>query len=319
MQTYFPPIKPYSSEKIAVTAPHELYIEECGDPNGIPVVVLHGGPGAGCEPYHRRFFDPEVYRIVLIDQRGCGRSSPHAELKANDTQSLIDDLEIIRKHLNIDKWNLFGGSWGATLALLYAQAHPDHVSGMILRGIFLARQQDLDWFYIKGMNQVFPDYWNDLVTHLPETERADLLENFYKRLTGQDELARMGAAKAWSIWEGRCSTLQPNARVLDHFNDPSTAITLACLETHFFKNKCFIEENQILENMDKIKHIPGIIVHGRYDMICPLRCAWELQQQWAETDLIIVRDAGHSAGEPGITDALIHATKQMAKKQLTSA
>ena len=316
MQTLYPPIKTYAQHTIEVTPPHKLYVEECGNPEGIPVLVNHSGPGAGCETYHRRFFDPEHYRIILFDQRGAGRSTPHAELSNNTTQDLLDDMETIREYLKINRWILFGGAWGAALALLYAQSHPQHVSGLILHRIFLGRKKNIDWFYQYGASKIFPDYWEDFVNPIPENERHDLIGAYYKRLTGKDELARMSAAKNWSLWQARCTSLQPHLNILDHFSDPHFAISLATIEAHYFINNCFIEEGQILNNCNKIRHIPNYIIHGRYDMVCPLETAWELHQQTPASELLIVRDAGHSVREPGIIDALIVTTKKMSKMDL---
>jgi len=306
--TLYPDIVPYVRHSLEVTPPHILYVEECGNPSGIPVVVLHGGPGSGCEPYHRRFFDPERYRIILFDQRGCGRSSPHAELRNNTTQDLIGDMERIREHLEIDKWLLFGGSWGSTLGLVYAQAHPERVSGMMLRGIFLCTQREIDWFYQEGTSRLFPDYWQDFIQPIPEQERSDILRAYYRRLSGPDEVARMSAAKAWSRWEGRTSSLLPNKEVIDHFSDPYTALSLALIECHYFVNNAFLTADQILRNMERIVHIPATIVHGRYDAICPLESAWALHKAWPGALFSVIADAGHSASEKGIIDALVKAT-----------
>jgi len=314
MQILYPEIKPYNTRQFKVSDLHELYVEESGSKSGIPIVFLHGGPGGGSDPEHRRFFDPEKYRIILFDQRGCGRSMPHAELEANTTQDLINDLEAIRELLEIDKWVLFGGSWGSTYALLYAQAHPDRVKAMILRGIFLARTQDFRWLYQDGANHIYPDYWEDFSNHVPEDEQSDLIEAYYKRLNGADEIARMAAAKIWSIWEGRLSTLQPSHKLLEHCSDPRTALSLARIEAHYMKHDCFIEANQIVDNLDKIQDIPGVIVHGRYDMVCTLDNAYTLHRHWPISELNIVRDAGHSAGEAGNIDALIRATRSMANR-----
>ncbi len=314
MHILYPPIKPYREQRLDVEPPHTLHIEESGNRNGMPVLFLHGGPGAGCESHHRRFFDPEKYRIILFDQRGCGRSTPHASLENNHTQGLIEDIEAIRNLLEIDQWVLFGGSWGATLALLYAQQHPDKVSGMILRGVFLSRRRDIEWLYKDGVNRIFPDAWQEFLKPIPTSERDNLLKAYYEKLTGQDELARMGAAKAWAGWEGHTATLRPSLNVMDHFADPHTALSLARIEAHYFINSSFIEENQILNNMDSIKDIPGIIIHGRYDMICPLENAFELHERWPDSELFIIRDAGHASSESGIVDALVKATDEMAKK-----
>lgn len=314
MLILYPDIKPYSEHRLEVDEPHTLYIEESGNRDGIPVLFLHGGPGGGCEPFFRRFFDPEKYRIILFDQRGAGRSTPHAELRGNTTQALIEDIEKIREHLEIDKMLLFGGSWGSTLALAYAEEYPDNVVGMILRGIFLCRNKDLRWLYQEGASRIFPDAWKEYLKPIPKSERDDIIAAFYKRLTGTDELARMAAAKAWSLWEGHCATLRPSHTVIDHMAEPHTAISLARIECHFFINNAFLEEDQILRRAHRISHIPGIIVHGRYDMICPLDNAFDLHSVWENSELHIVRDAGHASSEPGIVDALVRATDEMAKR-----
>ncbi len=314
MYKLYPDIKPYARHRLAVEPPHELYIEECGNPDGLPVVFVHGGPGAGCEPYHRRFFDPNDYRIVLFDQRGCGRSTPHAELKGNTTQALVADMEVIRQKLGIERWVVFGGSWGSTLGLVYAETHPERVLGLILRGVFLCRPHEIRWFYQEGASRIFPDYWEDYLRVIPEVERPDMVRAYYQRLTGEDELARMAAAKAWSIWEGRAATLQPNKNVIDHFANPSTALSLARIECHYFINDSFLEPNQILRDAHRLADIHGVIVHGRYDVVCPVENAWELSRAWPQSELRIIADAGHSAAEPGTTDALIKATMTMASR-----
>ncbi len=312
MYKLYPEIKPYATHRLPVASPHQIYIEECGNPDGLPVVFVHGGPGAGCEAYHRRFFDPNVYRIVLFDQRGCGRSTPHAELAGNTTQALVADMETIRQHLNIDRWVVFGGSWGSTLGLVYAQSHPERVQGLILRGIFLCRPHEIEWFYQQGASRIFPDYWEDYLRPIPEAERGDMVRAYYKRLTGDDEVARMAAAKAWSVWEGRAATLRPSKSVIDHFANPSTALSLARIECHYFMNDSFLEPDQILRDARRLAGIPGIIVHGRYDIVCPVENAWSLRRAWPQAQLNIIPDAGHSASEPGITDALVKATMMMA-------
>lgn len=315
MQPLYPVIKTYAEHRLKVTPPHEIYVEECGNPEGIPVLVVHSGPGAGCEGYHRQFFDPDLYRIILFDQRGAGRSTPHAELSHNTTQDLIDDMETIRDYLNINRWVLFGGAWGSALSLLYAQTYPQNVRGMILHRVFLGRQHNIDWFYQSGASKIFPDYWEEFVSVIPENERENLIKAYSKRLTGRDELARMSAAKHWSLWQARTCSLHPHLHLIDHFSDPHFAIALATIETHFFLNQCFIEDNQIIDNCNKLRHIPNIIVHGRYDMVCPLHTAWELHLACPASELMIIRDAGHSIREPGIIDALILATKKMAKQE----
>jgi len=314
MLTLYPEVKPNDKFRLNVSALHEIYVEECGNPHGIPVLVVHGGPGAGCDATMRRFFDTTHYRIVLFDQRGAGRSLPHAELEENTTQALISDMEAIRRKLRIDRWILFGGSWGSTLSLAYAQTHPEKVLGLILRGIFLCRDQDLHWFYQDGASHVFPDYWEDYQRLIPEDERADYIAAYYKRLVGADDVLRMAAAKAWSVWEARCATLRPNHDVVEHFADPHVATSLARIEAHYFVNHIFLAKNQLLRDAPILEKIPGIIVHGRYDMVCPLDNAMDLHRAWPESHLEIVRDAGHSALEPGIVDALVRATRDMASR-----
>lgn len=311
MRILFPKIKPYNEFRLSVDEPHELYVEECGNPSGLPVLFVHGGPGAGCESYHRRFFDPQIYRIVLFDQRGAGRSAPHAELNGNTTQALVADMESIREHLGIKEWVLFGGSWGSTLSLVYAQTHPERVLGLILRGIFLCRQREIDWFYQEGASRIFPDAWEDFQNVIPANERDNMVAAYYKRLTGDDELSRLAAARAWSLWEGRTSTLTPKSSVVDFFGQTHTALSLARIECHYFMNNIFLNENQILDDMERIAQIPGTIVQGRYDVVCPMESAWELHQRWPYSELEIIPDAGHSATEPGIVDALIKATQSM--------
>lgn len=318
MLVLYPELKPYQRHSLKVSELHELYIDEAGDPDGVPVLFIHGGPGSGCDASSRRFYDPAFYRIVTFDQRGCGRSTPHGELSDNTTHDLIADMEAIREHLGIESWVLFGGSWGSTLSLLYAQHHPQRVKALILRGIFLCRQRDFDWLYKEGANRIFPDYWEEFIKPIPQSERGDLAQAYYSRLLGDDELLRMGVAKAWSAWEGNCSKLRPSSTALAKFTKPHNALAMARIETHYFVNKGFIDENHILNNMQSIKDIPGRIVHGRYDMVCPLDNALSLHQQWPNSELVIVRDAGHSASEPGTVDALIRVVADIAK-QLKSA
>ena len=314
MHTLYPAIKPYATHRLAVDSVHQIYVEECGSPDGVPVLFIHGGPGGGSQERDRRFFDPEKYRIILFDQRGCGRSKPHAELDGNTTQNLVDDIELIRKKLDVDRWVLFGGSWGSTLSLVYAQVHPKNVLALVLRGIFLARQQDLDWLYKDGASRVFPDHWRHFLEIIPEEEQEDLLSAYYSRLTGENELARMNAAKHWSLWEGRIATLRPNHDVEEHFADPHLALSLSCTEVHYFVNNAFLENNQIIDNMNLLDQIPGVIVHGRYDMICPLDNAQLLADHWTQSELQVIRDAGHSSSEPGIIDALVRATDHFARE-----
>ena len=314
MLTLFPPIEPYKTHTIPVSDGHQLYVEECGRADGLPVVFLHGGPGSGCERYHRQFFDPDVYRIVLFDQRGSGRSIPHAVLEGNTTQNLVSDIEVVRTALGIDQWVVFGGSWGSTLGLVYAETCPEQVLGLILRGIFLCRPRDIHWFYQEGASFLLPDHWKDYRDIIPEAEQEDMVSAYYRRLTGENEVACMAAAQAWSLWEGRASTLLPKAGVVDHFVNPHTAMSLARIECHYFMNNSFLEPNQILNDAQRLHEIPGYIVHGRYDIVCPVEQAWMLHEAWPASRLQIIQDAGHSATEPGIVDALVTATIQFATR-----
>lgn len=316
MQPLFPEIKPFASHQLAVQPPHVLHIEESGSVTGLPVLFLHGGPGGGCDENSARFFDPTIYRIITFDQRGCGRSTPHACLENNTTWDLVADIELVREKLGIKQWVVFGGSWGSTLALAYAQTHSDRVLGLILRGIFLCRPTEIHWFYQQGASLLFPDYWESYIAPIPEVERDDMVRAFYKRLTGADEIAQLHAAKAWSGWEGSTITLAPNPKIADTFVETKKALAMARIECHYFINDAFLEPNQLLRDMDKIAHIPGIIVHGRYDVICPLDNAWQLHKRWTNSELNIIREAGHSAFEVGITDALVRATYEMAKHVL---
>lgn len=314
MRRLFPDISTNSHEMLDVGEGHHIYVEESGNKQGIPVLFVHGGPGAGCSASQRRFFDPSEYRIILFDQRGCGRSTPHAELKTNTTQHLVADIEKIRDLLGIEKWLLFGGSWGSTLSLVYAQTHPQRVLGLILRGIFLCRQTEIQWFYQDGASRIFPDHWQHFVHPIPVNEQHDLLSAHYSRLTGDDDIARMTSAKAWSVWEGRCSSLLPKQSAINFFSNPHTALSLARIETHYFKNDSFLEPNQILENCGELENIPGVIIQGRYDMVCPMESAWLLNKAWPESILEIIPDAGHAAFEKGIVNALILATEDFAKR-----
>ncbi|WP_336368422.1 prolyl aminopeptidase [Marinobacter sp. C2H3] len=311
MLTLFPEIQPNAQHRLAVDPPHELYVEESGNPDGIPVLVVHGGPGGGCSDDHRRYFDAERYRIILMDQRGSGRSTPLAELVGNDTDALVRDIETVRRFLGVDRWLLFGGSWGSTLSLIYAQAHPERVLGLVLRGIFLCRPRDIHWFYQDGASRVFPDYWEDFLAPIPEREQGDLVSAYYRRLTSANELEQIQAAKAWSIWEGRCATLHPNPRVVEHFGHPHVAIALARIECHYFMNQAFLAPDQIVRDAHRLRDIPAILVHGRYDMVCPVENALALSRVWPEADLRIIRDAGHSASEPAIIDALIRGVEDV--------
>lgn len=314
MKPLYPYIKHNHQLMLEVSSEHSIYVEESGSADGIPVLFIHGGPGLGTTPEDRRFFDPSLYRIILFDQRGCGNSAPFAHLHHNTTQDLLSDIEKIRQHFNIQKWVIFGGSWGATLGLLYAQAYPQTVLGLILRGIFLARESDLRWFYQYGASLIFPEVWEAFILPIPEEERGNLIEAYYRRLTGKDELARMHSAKYWSQWEAQCATLHPCKKVFEKLSTPHTALSLALLETYYFMHRCFIEENQILREAYKLEGITGTIVHGRYDAICPLENAWALHQAWPSSELDVIRDAGHASSEPGIVDALITATDQLARQ-----
>jgi proline iminopeptidase len=318
MRKAFPAIRPYSTHNIAVTEPHVLYVEESGNPEGIPVLFVHGGPGGGTRQTDRCFFDPDKYRIILFDQRGSGQSKPHARLEDNNTAALVEDIETIRATLGIDRWVIFGGSWGSTLGLVYAQTYPELVLGLILRGIFLCRDEDIHWFYQHGASHIFPDYWQQYIQIIPEAERGDMLSAYYSRLTGDNEIERMSAAKAWSVWEGRCATLRANDALVDHFANPHMAMAMARIEAHFFVNKAFLEPNQIINNARRLKDIPGTIVHGRYDMVCPVNQAFALSNAWPEAKLKIIADAGHSSSEPGTTDALLCATEQLAHQISTA-
>jgi proline iminopeptidase len=295
MQDLFPEILPYRVQHLPVDDVHTLYVEEVGTPDGTPAVFLHGGPGAGCEAYHRRFFDPARYRVVLFDQRGAGRSTPHASLENNTTWDLVADIERIREHLGIERWLVFGGSWGSTLALAYAEAHPERVTGLILRGIFLCRPHEIAWFYQEGASRLFPDYWQDFIAPIDPADRGDMLSAYHRLLTGGDELRRLAAARAWSIWEGRTATLLPNDGVAGHFAQAHVALSMARIECHYFVNDAFLEFDQLLRGIDRLRGVPGIIVHGRYDAICPVENAWQLHESWPDSELFIVPGAGHSA------------------------
>ncbi|MEE4246512.1 MAG: prolyl aminopeptidase [Kangiellaceae bacterium] len=313
MQVLFPEIKPYATHHVEVGDGHILYVEESGSKNGVPVLYVHGGPGTGSVGYHRRFFDPEKYRIIIMDQRGCGRSKSADPLNANTTADLLDDMEAIRQLLNIENWSIFGGGWGATLALLYAQAFPEKTLGLVLHSIFLGRQQDIDWVFKTGVPRLVPDYWDEFVKTLHADDINNLLTIFSDRLEGDDDFARMYAAKSWSVWYAKSSLLHHSSEWLKRFNDPHVALTTAKIQAHYFRNDCFIEHNQILANAHKLEGIPGILVHGRFDLLCPLDAAWQLEKMWPTAQLNIIRDASHANLDPSITDALVRATKDMEK------
>jgi proline iminopeptidase len=317
MKGLYEPIEPYDQGMFQVSSIHKLYYEQCGNPNGIPIVFLHGGPGGGIVPTYRRFFNPSAYRIVLFDQRGSGRSEPHASLEENTTWHLVDDIEAIRKELGIDRWLVFGGSWGSTLALAYAQTFPDRVSALILRGIFLCRKKEIDWFYQQGTSAIFADYWEEYIKVIPEAERTDMLGAYHRRLTSEDESVRLEAARAWSIWEGTTSKLFPDQELINDFGDPHKALAMARIECHYFMHRAFFPtDNFLIENVDKIKHIPSVIVQGRYDVVCPMMSAWELHRAWPEAEFNLIGDAGHSALEVGITNALVEATDKFSNLKL---
>jgi proline iminopeptidase len=314
MRDLYPPIEPFKTERLQVSDLHELYIEQSGRPNGRPVLFVHGGPGAPTTPNQRQFFDPSVYRIVLFDQRGTGKSTPHASLENNTTWDLVEDMEKIRAHLGIEKWVVFGGSWGSTLSMAYAETHPDRVTALVLRGIFMLRPHEIRWFYQAGASFVFPDAWEGFLAPIPEAERGDLLAAYYRRLTGDDIETRLTAAKAWSTWEGSTVRLLPDPELVAHFSEPEAALSLARIESHYFTNHGFFDHpDQLLDNVPVIRHIPAVIVHGRYDMCCPIVNAWDLHRRWPEATLEIVADAGHAAFEPGIVDRLLEATDRFAR------
>jgi proline iminopeptidase len=309
MRSLYPEIEPFDSGMMPVSELHSIYYERCGNPDGLPIVFLHGGPGGGLIPGYRQFFDPQIYQIVLFDQRGSGKSTPHAELKENTTWDLVADIERLREKFGIEKWVVFGGSWGSTLALTYAISHPDRAAGLILRGIFLCRPKELQWFYQYGASEIFPDFWENYRDAIPEAERGDFMQAYYKRMTSDDEQTRLDACRAWSVWEGSTSKLFPDTNLIDHFAADHEALALARIECHYFVNNCFFDsDNYILENIDKIRHIPTVIVQGRYDVVCPSVSAWELHKAFPEAVFHIVPDAGHSVSEPGITEALLNAT-----------
>lgn len=309
----YPEIRPFATEHLKVDELHSLYLEQSGNPEGIPVLFIHGGPGSSCSAAHRRFFDPEKYWIVLFDQRGAGKSRPHASLESNTTQHLIEDIESIRRHLGVSKWLLFGGSWGATLSLAYAQAHPESVMGMVLRGIFLCRPRDIDWLYQEGASRVFPDYWDDFINPVDPTKRNELVPAYYELLTGENEIARMRAAEAWSLWEGRVSTLAPNESLANAYTEPFAALAMARIECHYFMQNGFLKPDQLLNEASKLSSIPTKIIHGRYDCVCPIDQAWALYEALDQAEIQIISDAGHSVFEPGIRKALVAATDEFAE------
>jgi len=311
----FPPIEPIETGRVRVSELHEIYYEVSGAIDGKPVIVCHGGPGGGSTPSMRRYFDPKKYKIIVFDQRGCGRSTPHAELEDNTTWALIADMETLRTRLGVETWQVFGGSWGSTLALAYAQTHPDRVSELVLRGIFTLRRSELSWFYQEGASAIFPDAWEGFLKPIPAAERSDMMAAYYKRLTGDDKKAQLEAAKAWSLWEGGTVSLMPSDERMHNFSSDVFALAFARIECHYFMNGGFFErDDQIFANMDRIRHIPGTIVQGRYDVVTPMETAWALHKAWPEADFDLVLDAGHAASEPGIIDALVRATNKYAER-----
>ncbi|WP_068814806.1 prolyl aminopeptidase [Phormidesmis priestleyi] len=313
MRDLYPPLEPYDTGTLQVSDLHTIYFEQSGNPQGKPVIFLHGGPGGGSLPVFRQYFDPAKWRIVIFDQRGCGRSTPHAELRENTTWHLVSDIETLRSHLKISQWVVSGGSWGSTLSLAYSQTHPDRCLGLILRGIFLLRRKEILWFYQEGASYLFPDAWEDYLQPIPLDERADLLSAFYRRLTSDDAQIRQEAARAWSVWEGTTSRLIPDPKSQSRFADAEFADAFARIECHYFINRGFLEpDDQLLQNCDRIRHLPTVIVQGRYDVVCPMTSAWDLHKALPDAELVVVPDAGHSMMEPGICSALIEASDRFA-------
>ncbi len=309
MRELYPPIEPYNSGRLQVSPIHNVYYEQAGNPEGQPVVFLHGGPGGGIVSDYRRYFDPAAYRIVLFDQRGSGQSTPHAELEGNTTWDLVEDIEKIREQLGIDAWHVFGGSWGSTLALAYAETHPERVSELVLRGIFLLRKREIDWFYQEGASALFPDAWEDYLAQVPLAERGDLVRAYYKLLTSGDRRVQLEAARAWSVWEGRTSCLFPNEELIRRTGTDDFALAFARIECHYFINGGFFDQGrELLANVARLRSIPTVIVQGRYDVVCPMESAWALHRALPEAKLVVVPDAGHSAFEPGIVHELVEAT-----------
>jgi len=310
----YPPIEPYRTHRLKVSTLHEIYVEECGNPSGRAVIFVHGGPGGGCEPWHRQFFDPKRYRIVLFDQRGCGRSTPNAELRENTTGDLVADMERIRELLGIDQWVVFGGSWGSTLGLAYAQAQPQHTRALVLRGIFLLRPEEIRWFYQEGANWIYPDAWEHYLAPIPQAERGDLVAAYHRRLTSENAAVRREAARAWSTWEGATSKLLQSEDMIARYSGDHFSEAFARIECHYFVNGGFFRSpNQLLEEIDRIRHIPAVIVQGRYDVVCPMKSAWDLHRAWPEASFAVVPDAGHAASEHGILNRLIEAADHFAR------
>ena len=307
LRELYPEIQPHQSGMLKLDNIHTMYWEVSGNPRGVPVVFLHGGPGAGTTASHRRFFDPAHYRIVLFDQRGAGRSLPLGEIRSNTTPHLIRDIETLRAHLGIERWLVFGGSWGSTLALAYAESHPERCTGLVLRGIFLCRKREIDWF-LYDIRHIFPEAWRAFAEYLPAAERTDLLGHYHRRLMDPDPAVHMPAARRWSVYEGSCSTLLPSPETVAAFGDDRMALGLARMEAHYFAHNIFLPENSLLDELPRIRRLPAIIVQGRYDLVCPIVTADELHRAWPEASYVVVPDAGHSAMEPGIRSALVAAT-----------
>lgn len=312
MLNLYPSIQPYATHQIDVDPIHQLYVEECGNPQGVPILFFHDGPGMGCFEDDRRYFDPATYRIILFDQRGCGRSLPYLELRHNDTANLVNDVEVIRKSLGVDQWLLFGSGWGALLAILYAQKYSAQVMGFILQGTFLGQNSNVDWVYNgKGANEVFPDFWQEFLAPIPSDQRHNPLMRYYEMLTNRDELVQMAAAKAWASWRMHCSCFDNSTYEGDRFTHPHNVMSLALLECFYYAHSCFIKNDQVLDNMDTIRHLPAYLIHGRYDMSTPFTSTWQLNQMWENSELTVIRHAGHAPFEPGMVDAIVLATQKM--------
>ncbi|HET6401024.1 MAG TPA: prolyl aminopeptidase [Candidatus Kapabacteria bacterium] len=308
MREFYPPIEPYNQGHLQVSDLHSIYFEESGNPKGQPAIFVHGGPGGGTEEKHRQYFDPKHYRIILFDQRGCGKSTPHAELRENTTWDLVSDMERIREHLGIERWLVFGGSWGSTLSIAYAETHPDRVTHLVLRGIFLLRKWEIDWLYQRGADAIFPDKWEHYIAPIPPQEREDILLAYHRRLTSEDRVVQRDAAIAWSSWEGSTSKLYIDPAMVEHYTEGDFAIAFARIENHYFVNNGFMEEGQLLREINRIRHIPTVIVQGRYDIVCPMRSAWDLHRVFPEAELLVSPASGHSAFEPENRSSLIEWT-----------
>lgn len=315
-RVFYPEIQPFQRGRLKVSALHEIYFEQCGNPRGQPAVVLHGGPGGGITPFLRQMHDPSHYRIILFDQRGSGQSTPHAELAENTTWDLVADMERLRQHLGIDRWQVAGGSWGSTLALAYAETHPERVTGLVVRGIFTVRRSEIEWFYQRGADALFPDVWETYVAPIPEAERHDLIAAYHRRLTGADPAAQLACARAWSQWEGATLSLLPDPRRVSEFGADRFALAFARIECHYFHNRGFFaRDGQLIDDAQRLRGIPGVIIQGRYDVVTPMVTAWDLHKAWPEAEFVLVHDAGHTATEPGIADAVIRATDRFRHAQ----